>query len=115
DRLLDREGGEEPGVLEGAPETEPRPRLGAEAGDVLPVEDDAARVGSDEPRDEVEQRGLPRSVRADDAQDLPSVEIEGDIVDGRDATERSREIIDLKHGCSSLRDRHLLDAHGAGG
>src|SRR3989442_6456701 len=43
---------------------------GGEPGDVLAVEDDAARRRDQEPRDEVEQRRFARAVRADDGPQL---------------------------------------------
>src|SRR5206468_1657852 len=52
--------------LEGARDAPPATDGGGEPGDVLAVEDDAARRRDQEPRDEVEQRRFARAVRADD-------------------------------------------------
>ena len=53
--------------------------VGAQAGDVVAVEEDAAGVERLEAGDQVEQRGLAGAVRADDAEDLALVHVEGDV------------------------------------
>jgi hypothetical protein len=49
----------------------PRDLVRFEAHDRLPLEEHLAVLGWIHARDDVEQRGLPRSVRPDNADDLP--------------------------------------------
>ena len=56
-------------------------------GDVPALEADAAAGGSVETRHEIDQRGFPRAVGPDDAEDLPALQPEGDLVDGDKAAE----------------------------
>src|SRR5581483_8442158 len=55
--------------------------------------------------DEVEERRLARAVRADDADRLPGPHLEGDAVDGADAAERPRQVLDLEKRARGRRRR----------
>ena len=68
--LGDRERGEQPGVLEHAPEAALGPSGRIQLAQVLTGEVDVPGVGDREARAQVEQGRLAGSVRADDAQDL---------------------------------------------
>jgi hypothetical protein len=65
------------------------------AGDVLAAEPDAPGVGAERARDQVEERGLARAVRAHDAQELARLEAQADVVDREDAAEALRQPQDL--------------------
>ena len=54
-------------------------------GDVLFVEQNAARVGSGEPDHHAEGRGLARAVRSEQADDLPRRDVEVDVADDHPA------------------------------
>src|SRR5262245_18077637 len=66
------------------------------AGDVVPVEDEGAAVGREEAADQVHQRGLPRAVRSDQAEELALADRQRDVVDGSVAAERLRDVPDLQ-------------------
>ena len=54
--------------LKGSGQSEPGDFMGAQAGDVLPVENDAARHGREHAGDAVEEGGLAGAVRPDEPQ-----------------------------------------------
>src|SRR6185437_2261484 len=56
---------------------------------VASLDQDFTSVGSQKAVQQIEQRGLACAVRTDDAQDLVSVELEADVLDGLQATVRS--------------------------
>jgi hypothetical protein len=58
--------------------------------DVAPLEEDAARRRPVEPREHVEEGGLPCSVRADDRDDRLLGDVEVHVVDRGQASERLR-------------------------
>src|SRR5213592_1000302 len=66
------------------------------AGDVAVLETDGPALGLVEPADAVEDRGLPRSVRSDEPDDLAGVHRKVDAVDGDQASEVDREPRDLE-------------------
>jgi hypothetical protein len=76
----------------------PRHLVGAQAGDVAPVEQYPARGRGDGAADQVEERGLAGAVRPDDGVDRAACELDADVVDGRQAAEALGERIDFKHG-----------------
>ena len=57
------------------------------------VEDDVARVEAVEPRDHVERRRLAGAVRPDQAGDRALLGVEGDVVQGDDAAEAQRRVL----------------------
>ncbi len=57
------------------------------------VERDVAAIALVEPRDAVEERGLAGAVRADQADDAPGRDIEGDPVKGDDAAETHGNVL----------------------
>src|SRR5262249_35597701 len=62
------------------------------------VNTDLAPIGAQLTEHAVEQRGLARAVRPDDAENLAFLHIKGDVVDRRDAAEGFVQIGDFKHG-----------------
>jgi hypothetical protein len=60
------------------------------------VQPDAARCGSLQPDDDLQERALAGTVGTDDGDDLAVVDPERDAVDGRKATEPLRNSIDLE-------------------
>ena len=69
--------------LEGAGEAEPGELVRPRAGHVLAVDEDPALVGLLHAGGDVEQRRLARAVRPDEADDLPVLQVEADLVDRR--------------------------------
>src|SRR5262249_60031031 len=67
---------EQPQRLERAGDPTVRDRVRREADDALSVEANVARLGPVDARYHVEERRLPSAVRADDADDLPLVDME---------------------------------------
>src|SRR5207237_4536176 len=82
---------EDAGDLEGTRDAAPAARRGGERGDVVAVEEDTTRRRRQEPRDQVEQRGLPGAVRSDDRPQLARLHRETDAVDGLQGAERAPE------------------------
>ena len=72
--------------------------VGAPAGDVAAVEDDAAALGRDQAGDAVEQRRLARAVGADEAGDRARLHGEVDAVERADAVEAAVKTADLEQG-----------------
>ena len=68
----------------------------ASAGDVAAGERTVPASGLVEPGDEIEQRGLARAVRADDADQFAFVDRERQCVDGGDAAEAARQPGDVE-------------------
>ncbi len=68
--VLDRELVEEVHELEAARDAEPDLVMDRGPRDVGPLEVDPARVGRDQPADQVDERGLPRAVGADEGEHL---------------------------------------------
>ena len=96
DRLVDRQRGEELGVLERASEAEACARVRWQVRDVDVVEDDRAGIDGEEARDEVEERRLARTVGAEDADDLAFGERQRHIAVGNDAPEGLRDVTNLE-------------------
>ena len=67
-------------------------------GDVVPQEGDRAAGSREEAADEVEDRGLAGAIGADEAQDLPGVDLEVEALDCREATEVLGESLRLEQG-----------------
>ena len=83
---------EELGVLEGAGDTALGHPVHRQPRDVLPGEGHGARVDIVETADEVEDGGLAGAVRADDAEDLALLHVEGQVPHGVDAAETDRQV-----------------------
>ena len=96
---------EQADVLEGPGDPGPHDLVGADGKDRPPLEVDGPGVGAVNSRHEVEDRGLPRPVGADDARDGVRGDRERKIVNGPDAPEGLGEALDLKqrgaHGGTS--------------
>jgi hypothetical protein len=70
--------------------------VGRRAQQALAVEEDLARLRAVEARDAVEERCLARAVGPDDAEDGALGDVEGDAVEGYDASEADAELADGK-------------------
>jgi len=69
--------------------------MGFESHDRLPLEPDVACVGPIEPREAIEDRGLARAVRADEADDGAFLDIEAEPVDDVQPSELQRQIVNV--------------------
>jgi len=87
---------EQPDRLERPGDPTPRELVGAQPHDVRIREADRAAVGAEVARDEIDQRGLPRPVRADEPEHLPLCDGEVDRVHRHDAAEALGEQRGLK-------------------
>src|SRR6266571_5396468 len=76
-----------PRNLEGLHEAPPHDAVGRQPVDARPLEVDLAGVRREQPRDDVEERRLPRPVGADQPGDAPRLHTEAALVDGTDPTE----------------------------
>src|SRR5439155_1677291 len=83
---------EEGEVLERPPDAELRDPMGRQPEDRTAVEADITLVGRGEAAQAVEERRLAGAVRADEADDLPRVHVEGDGVEREDAAEADGEV-----------------------
>ena len=70
--------------------------MGRHAGHRFPLKTHAARRGGLEPTDHVEQRGLPRPVRADQAHDFALPDGERDLIQRHQTAEPLGDILDLQ-------------------
>ena len=82
--------------LEGAGEAEPGELVRPRAGHVLAVDEDPALVGLLHAGGDVEQRRLARAVRPDEADDLPVLQVEADLVDREQAAEADADVPQLQ-------------------
>src|SRR5437762_522109 len=89
-------------VLERARDAEADDLVRPRAGDVAILETDGPALGLVEPADAVEDRGLPRSVRSDEPDDLAGVDREVDAVDGDESSDADREAGDLQERSAHL-------------
>ena len=71
--------------------------VGGHPGDVAAVEEDAALVRGVEARDDIEERGLARAIRADDANDLARGGAQRDFTDCRQSAEALGDGVKLEH------------------
>jgi hypothetical protein len=67
------------------------------------LQSDGPRRGRFQTDDDLQQRALSRPVGTDDGDDLAVVDPEGDAVDGREAAEAFRDVIDLEEQTSPPR------------
>ena len=74
--------------LEGSRDPACRDRVRRKARHSVSLEDDFAGVGTEEPRDEVEDGGLPGAVGADETDDLALADVKLEIVDHLQPAER---------------------------
>src|SRR5439155_15780101 len=98
DVLARREWCEELGPLIHPRQTESCALPGPEASDLGARESHVASCRRKLTGEHVEERGLPRTVRADDRAALAVANREGHAVEGLDATERAAQLADLDHG-----------------
>src|SRR5262249_45165541 len=73
---------------------------------VLVAEQDGAGLGAKRAGNAVDQRGLSRSIRADQAETLARTNLDADIVDCGEAAETFRERNDPQQGGLGFGDRH---------
>jgi hypothetical protein len=90
--LAHRQAPEQPRGLERAAQAAPAPG-GRRPLERLAVEDEMPGVGGEQPRQAVEERGLARTVRSDDAGHLARAGGERHAVEGLDATESDRQVV----------------------
>ena len=95
---------EQPDVLERPGDAQFHDLVGGPAGNVLPIEDDLAGVGAVIAGDDVERRGLPGPVGADQPDDAGFVHAEGDAVHRHQPAESLQEVAqdEQAHNASSL-------------
>ena len=102
--------------MRGAADAERRP-----AEDVLALEQDGAAVGAQFAGDEVEDGGLARAVRADQADDAALADVEGEIAHGDQPAEGLAQAADAeqdllvgsRHRCAHIRHKALSLARRA--
>src|SRR5213594_47284 len=85
--VADGESRERPQLLERARDTPAAHVVGGEAREGASVESHHARIGVIEAADDLEERRLAGPVRADDADQLACLHLEGDVAVRRDAAE----------------------------
>src|SRR5262249_54872559 len=91
DVFADAQAPEGAAVLERPRKPSSPPAARAPARDVTASELDGARRREVEPADDVDERGLAGAVRADQPDDLVTMEFECDVVERRKALERARD------------------------
>jgi hypothetical protein len=89
---------EELDVLERARDAAPDHAVRRRSQQALAGERERAGIGLVQARDDVEQRRLAGPVRPDQADDLPLLYVQRDVVDGDDAAEPPRHVADLEQG-----------------
>ena len=94
---------ERPELLERARDAQPAHAVRGEAGEPLAVQAHLARVGMIEAADDLEQRGLARPVRPDDAHQLARRDLEGDLAVGDDAAESLGDAAERRAGSCRAR------------
>ena len=85
---------EELDVLEGARQAERRDAMRRQRGDVAAREPNAPAVGGVDAAHQVEERRLAGSVRSDDGEHLALLDVEAHVVDGTNAPEADRQVLD---------------------
>ena len=98
---------EQPQGLEGPRDPLPRDPVRLEPLDALAREDDVALGRLVDPGDQVEERRLARTVRADHADDLALVDMQVEVGHDLEAAERHRHAAAARAGCVA----HLDDLH----
>src|SRR5207244_3434821 len=93
--------------LERAGDALRRDAVRIEPDEALAVEQDLALVRPVDARDEVEERRLPGSVRADHADDLSLVHVQVELVDDREAAERLRDVAELQQVAHAISTRDV--------
>src|SRR5690606_3828506 len=73
--------------------------VGAQAGDVPPVEADTTAIGTQRAGDHAEERRLAGPVRPDDAKDLARFDGERNVRHGPEAAEALGEAVDFEQRC----------------
>ncbi|MNT49447.1 hypothetical protein D3C72_1863030 [compost metagenome] len=84
--------------LKSARHAQARHLVGTQRRHVAPIQRHRARRRPVRAADEVEERGLARTVGADDGVDLARLDGGADVVDRRQAAKTFGEVFDLKHG-----------------
>src|SRR5260370_5178828 len=109
DIVVDREFQEQLRILKRLDYSRSRDGMWTEALDLCRFPQNATRARSQNAGNQIEQRGLTRPVRAEDADDLPRRDGERRVRYGREPTEALRQLDDLKqHGASPQACRSRL-------
>jgi hypothetical protein len=87
--------GEERDDLVGARQAEVHAAVGCPLRDFLVEKEDLSRIAAQVPGDQIEERGLPGAVRADDQPPLALLDLERDVVDGGQAAEGLLQVLDM--------------------
>ena len=106
---------EEPDVLERARDAEVVDLVRLGAGDLLALEPDLALGRGVDAGHRVEAGRLAGAVGADQAEDLAAADLEVDVVEGHDAAEAQRDVVDLEQGLAHLAGRLDRDQVVVGG
>ena len=93
--LADREAHEQLELLEGPGEPEARALRRRRAGDLASTEEDVAGLGSEQPREHVEQRGLAGAVRSDEPDDAGGRDHEAHVADRDEPAEAHGDVAGL--------------------
>src|SRR5205823_11376078 len=98
---------ERPDQLKGARDTGGADAVRGQPADVDAIELDAATIGRQRTRDEIEERGLAGAVRAHDPEQLALLEHEADLVDRADAAKALRQPLHLeqRHAAATVATR----------
>ena len=98
DVLARRRAGKDADELEGSGDAGATYLEGPDADDLIALKDDRPGVRRQFASDEVEDGGLARAVRADEAGDAAGGDIEGEVADGDETAESFPEAMDAEHG-----------------
>src|SRR5439155_6533718 len=93
--LLDREVAEDPPPLGDERDARARDRRDRASPQRLPLEPNLATVGRQQAHDRVQRRRLPGPVRADQADDLPFADTQGQVADGGEASVANLDPVEL--------------------
>ena len=94
---------EQTDVLEGARDARRGDAIRAHAGDAAPLQNDAALRGGIYAGDHVESGGLARAVRADERDDLLTVDVHAQVVDGDKAAKTHGGVGDFQYALIHVR------------
>src|SRR6185503_6512192 len=100
---------ERPRNLETAGDAAARALVGRQARNLLAAKHDAPAVVVEHARNAVDERGLARAVRADEAKALALRDVDADAVQRRKAAELLGKIFDLQNGIHFLPGKNLLN------
>ena len=108
DVIQDGHSAEEFDLLEGPGDSQGCDAVGFQGENAFPLKKDLSLLGPVVSVDAVEQAGLPRSIRADDGQDLPGLHAEAYLVQNLDSAERKIQTLNFEKGISTLYSHRFL-------